>query len=236
MPPSTLWTVSTPRGPNEHGSAKKSVPGTTEVATYAHSRIPGSPARAASTRPTKWAAAAAIDNVADPLPALASTTTVPAFWIFSVSVACSGSGSAAIGDRIGTIVVPECPPTTSTATVCGSRPSRAPMKARLRIKSRVVTPTTLAGSKHPAARRVSATIGTVELTGLVMMSTIALGQLVAIVRAIPMIIPALTAKRSSRVIPGFRGTPAGMTTTSAPSRAVPSWSPVNPLTVEAVST
>ena len=32
-------------------------------------------------------------------------------------------------------------------------------------------------------------------------------------------VPALVLKRSSRVIPGFRGTPAGMTTTEAPLRA-----------------
>ncbi|RHN40939.1 hypothetical protein MtrunA17_Chr8g0360511 [Medicago truncatula] len=34
--------------------------------------------------------------------------------------------------------------------------------------------------------------------------------------------PALMLKRSSRVIPGFLGTPAGIITTSAPSKAFPS--------------
>lgn len=43
---------------------------------------------------------------------------------------------------------------------------------------------------------------------------------------------ALMLKRSSRVMPGFLGTPAGMTTTSQPSRAClrPSFSGTNPLT------
>ena len=36
--------------------------------------------------------------------------------------------------------------------------------------------------------------------------------------------PALILKRSSRVMPGLRGTPAGMITTSAPLSASPSWS------------
>uniref|UniRef100_A0A0A9EBJ8 Uncharacterized protein n=1 Tax=Arundo donax TaxID=35708 RepID=A0A0A9EBJ8_ARUDO len=43
--------------------------------------------------------------------------------------------------------------------------------------------------------------------------------------------PALMLKRSSLVIPGFLGTPAGMITTSDPSSASPSWSsPMNPFT------
>lgn len=47
------------------------------------------------------------------------------------------------------------------------------------------------------------------------MATIALGQFLAMELAMSLIMPALTLKRSSRVIPGLRGTPAGITTTSA---------------------
>jgi len=48
-----------------------------------------------------------------------------------------------------------------------------------------------------------------------------LGQCLAIASQRPFTIPALMLKRSSRVIPGFLGTPAGMITTSAPSKAFP---------------
>lgn len=47
------------------------------------------------------------------------------------------------------------------------------------------------------------------------MATIALGQFLAMELAMSLMMPALTLKRSSRVIPGLRGTPAGITTTSA---------------------
>lgn len=59
-------------------------------------------------------------------------------------------------------------------------------------------------------------MGTQVLTGLVIMATIALGHCLAMFVAMSLIMPALTLKRSSRVIPGLRGTPAGITTTSEP--------------------
>ena len=73
-------------------------------------------------------------------------------------------------------------------------------------------------------------MGTVELTGLEMMRTKALGQCWAMAWARSRTIPALMLKRSSRVIPGLRGTPAGMTTRSQPTRAALRPSPSSDLT------
>lgn len=56
------------------------------------------------------------------------------------------------------------------------------------------------------------TTGTVELTGLEMIHIKALGANVAAAVAKSRTIPALILKRSSRVIPGFLGIPAGITT------------------------
>lgn len=61
--------------------------------------------------------------------------------------------------------------------------------------------------------KTSDAIGTHELTGFVMIPTNALGQLREIAAAMSRTIPAFVLKRSSRVMPGFRGTPAGMMTT-----------------------
>lgn len=58
-----------------------------------------------------------------------------------------------------------------------------------------------------------------------MMSSFALGQASAHASIKPLTIPALMLNKSSRVMPGLRGTPAGMTTTSAPLSASKSWSP-----------
>ena len=75
---------------------------------------------------------------------------------------------------------------------CGSTPRRAPTKALLRWMSKVVTPTSLRGLKQPDWRRVSATMGTVELTGLVITQTMAFGQLAAMPRAMLWMMPAFT--------------------------------------------
>uniref|UniRef100_A0A2P2LTY8 Malate dehydrogenase n=1 Tax=Rhizophora mucronata TaxID=61149 RepID=A0A2P2LTY8_RHIMU len=67
------------------------------------------------------------------------------------------------------------------------------------------------------------------------MLTRAFGQNFAIASQRPLTIPALMLKRSSRVIPGFLGTPAGMITTSDPSKALPSCSsPMYPTTSDLV--
>uniref|UniRef100_A0A1B0BFC0 Uncharacterized protein n=1 Tax=Glossina palpalis gambiensis TaxID=67801 RepID=A0A1B0BFC0_9MUSC len=52
-------------------------------------------------------------------------------------------------------------------------------------------------------------IGTHVLTGFVMTAIMALGHFAAMTLTMSLIIPALTLKRSSRVMPGLRGTPAG---------------------------
>lgn len=59
-------------------------------------------------------------------------------------------------------------------------------------------------------------MGTVELTGLEIMAMTASGQNLAHPSTRVCTMEALVLKRSSRVMPGLRGTPAGMTTTSAP--------------------
>jgi hypothetical protein len=56
-------------------------------------------------------------------------------------------------------------------------------------------------------------MGTVELTGFEMMHIRAVGQNLAQAFAKSRTIEAFVLKRSSRVIPGFLGTPAGITTT-----------------------
>ena len=98
-----------------------------------------------------------------------------------------------------------------------------------RITSRCVTPMSFFGSYTPAALSTSAAIGTVELTGLDITLRMASGQCLAQFDTRSRTMPALILKRSSRVMPGLRGTPAGMTTRSHPERACGSWSgPWNP--------
>ena len=75
------------------------------------------------------------------------------------------------------------------------------------------------GSKTPFFLSTSATIGTVELTGLEMTRTKALGACAAIPTAMSRTIEALMLNKSSRVMPGLRGTPAGMTMMSEPFSA-----------------
>ena len=82
-----------------------------------------------------------------------------------------------------------------------------------------------------------ATIGTVELAGLEMTRMAALGADSAVAAAKSRTMLALMANKSSRVIPGFLGTPAGIKTMSVSFKALfnPSGSSgVNPLTTEFV--
>merc|ERR1719452_225516 len=102
--------------------------------------------------------------------------------------------------------------------------------------SRVVTPKMVLGLYTPAFLNISAAMGTVELTGLEMMPIMASGQTLAAAAAMVATMDALVLKRSSLVMPGFLGTPAGMTTISAPTRLASSWSaPTNPVVVALVS-
>ena len=68
-------------------------------------------------------------------------------------------------------------------------------------------------------------MGTVELTGLAIIPRIDLGACSATPFARSRTIEAFVLKRSSRVIPGLRGTPAGIRTMSAPLRAAARPSP-----------
>merc|ERR1719205_380025 len=69
-----------------------------------------------------------------------------------------------------------------------------------------------------------------------MMAIIALGQTLAAAAAMVATMEALVLNRSSLVIPGLRGTPAGITTISAPTRLASIWSwPLKPVVSEAVS-
>ena len=62
----------------------------------------------------------------------------------------------------------------------------------------------------------SEAIGTVEFTGLLIMHIMASGQTLDAASERDIAIPALMLKRSSRVMPGFLGTPAGMITILLP--------------------
>lgn len=63
--------------------------------------------------------------------------------------------------------------------------------------------------------RTSDAIGTHEFTGFVMMPTKAFGQFREMAAAMSRTTPAFVLNRSSRLMPGLRGTPAGMITTWA---------------------
>merc|ERR1719500_2005953 len=64
----------------------------------------------------------------------------------------------------------------------------------------------------------------------------ALGQTLAAAAAMVATMEALVLNRSSLVMPGLRGTPAGITTISAPTRLASNWSaPTNPVVVALVS-
>ncbi|KAH3670427.1 hypothetical protein OGAPHI_000942 [Ogataea philodendri] len=95
-----------------------------------------------------------------------------------------------------------------------------------RTESKVVTPNSLRGLNVPFFLNVSAKTGTIELTGLVITRTKASGQVSEMAEAMSALMPALIWNRSSLVMPGFLGTPAGITTMSDPFND--STSPVSP--------
>lgn len=101
--------------------------------------------------------------------------------------------------------------------------------------SSIVTPSKSFGSYVPAFLKTSAAIGTVEFTGLLIKLTIALGQDLAIPSQIVFTIPALILNKSSLVIPGFLGTPAGTMTRSMPVKASSNLSfPTKPRTYQVI--
>mmetsp|Transcript_9001 Transcript_9001/g.26978 ORF Transcript_9001/g.26978 Transcript_9001/m.26978 type:complete len:228 (+) Transcript_9001:539-1222(+) len=179
-----------------------------------------------------------MDRVAEPPPALASTTSVPASWMRLVSASVSAASKLTFGvawESSGRMVVPAWPPMTGTFTVATSKPLASATKVLARTTSRVDTPNSFSFLYTLCFLRISAAMGTVEFTGLLMMLITALGACLATPSMRVFTIPALMLKRSSRVIPGLRGTPAGMTTRSAPSSALPRFSgPTKPSAVEGV--
>lgn len=91
-------------------------------------------------------------SVADPAPSFALTTSSPPNWIrlmtFSYSAVLLSSLSSIFGsdcESSGTIVAPECPPTTGILYLGASvgMPSAAVTKVEARTMSRVVTPNRL---------------------------------------------------------------------------------------------
>mmetsp|Transcript_6500 Transcript_6500/g.24528 ORF Transcript_6500/g.24528 Transcript_6500/m.24528 type:complete len:229 (-) Transcript_6500:341-1027(-) len=214
-------TSSAPPGPSRTLVAKKGKSVTVE-ATYEHSYTSGSPERPRRHASAMRAAAYAMDRVAEPAPALASTTSVPAFWILTVSFSSSSAVNSEAGyawDRRGRMVIPAWPPTTGTSTSFTSKPFACATNVFALTTSRVDTPKSFLGSYVPACLKISAAIGTVLFTGLLMMLTSAPGQFAAIATHKSRTIPALIANKSSRDIPGFLGIPAGMTTRSHPVSA-----------------
>mmetsp|Transcript_6947 Transcript_6947/g.15210 ORF Transcript_6947/g.15210 Transcript_6947/m.15210 type:complete len:204 (+) Transcript_6947:503-1114(+) len=162
-----------------------------------------------------------MDRVAEPEPALALTTSSPPNWIRVVSASRSASLKLAPGtcESKGRMVMPACPPMTVTWTSDVERPWLAATKVLARHTSNVVTPSTFFGLYTPIFLRTSAAIGTVEFTGFEMIASVASGQYLPQPSTSVFTMLAFVLNKSSRVMPGLRGTPAGMTTTLAPVSA-----------------
>ena len=77
----------------------------------------------------------------------------------------------------------------------------------------------------PLLRNTCAAIGTKVFTGFVTIPIQALGQISATFSTRFLIIPALILKRSARVIPGLRASPAVISTICASSNALSKSSP-----------
>mmetsp|Transcript_119180 Transcript_119180/g.254259 ORF Transcript_119180/g.254259 Transcript_119180/m.254259 type:complete len:252 (+) Transcript_119180:642-1397(+) len=137
----------------------------------------------------------------------------------SRAVIVSGDKDAAAGtcDKRGRIVVPAWPPTTGTSIVSMGAPVNSCTNLFARTMSKLVTPQIFFGSK-PAFLYSSHIAGTTEFTGLTMRPRTALGQNFAQPSTMFFAMPALIPKRSARVMPGFRGIPAGTKTRSQPVR------------------
>jgi hypothetical protein len=87
-----------------------------------------------------------MDRVADPVPALAWTTSSPPNWILLTRALYSSpltSFPMLVWESRGTMVTPECPPTTVTSISLGSLFLISPRNRDDRTTSRVVTPNSL---------------------------------------------------------------------------------------------
>ena len=104
--------------------------------------------------------------------ALTSTTSVPAFWMRTVRASASSAVNFTVGlvrERRGRMVAPACPPITGTSTSISRKFFFSATNVFDRTTSSVVTPNSFLGSYTPLAFRISAAMGTVEFTGLLMM-------------------------------------------------------------------
>lgn len=142
----------------------------------------------------------------------------------------------------GIIVSPAWPPITGTVTsdtdflkCCNSSFRKPYTKVSARTTSSFVTPKTFRGSNALYFFSTSTAMGTVEFTGFEIMFKIALGQYFATPTVKSLTIPALILNKSSLVMPGFLGIPAGMMTKSHPTKASLNWSgPAYPVTSDSV--
>ena len=94
------------------------------------------------------------------------------------------------------MVLVEWPPTTGTDTGGFQHPVACEAKVEARTTSSVVVPKSFLGLNLPLFLRTSAIMGTIELTGFVMTTMKASGQVVAMAFAIFMVIGAFGSKRS----------------------------------------
>ncbi|EPY32646.1 malate dehydrogenase [Strigomonas culicis] len=224
----------TPSLPSSTRELKYSHLGFTSLLTKVYTATPCSPLRARMAASANSAAAYAMESVAEPAPSFALTTSSPPNWMRWVSAFTCSAESSGYLDRRGTMVSPLWPPITGTSTSTGAFPIASLTKVLARTRSSVVTPKSLRGSYAPAFFSASAATGTVLLTGLLMTPMIALGEFLPTALARVCTMFALVLKRSSRVMPGLRGTPAGMSTRSTPVTASASCSAPKPTTLEEV--
>ncbi len=140
---------------------------------------PFSPFRPRRSAWVNFAPAYAIESVAEPAPSFALTTSSPPNWIRYTSLLYSSPEidlPYAFCESNGTIVGPECPPTTGITVSLVVLPVTSLRKRAARTTSREVTPNKRRGSKTPAFSSVLATIGTVELTGFEITKMCASGE------------------------------------------------------------
>jgi hypothetical protein len=137
--------------------------------------------------------------VADPAPSFALTTSSPPNCTRVVRARSVSSGMLTGGFawlNNGMIVLPEWPPKTGIVMSAGDPEVISAVNVDARTTSSVVTPKSFLGLNTLWDLRTSATMGTVELTGLEMTRINAFGQYVAIPFERSRTIPALILNKS----------------------------------------
>jgi hypothetical protein len=122
----------------------------------------------------------------------------------------SGIPPTAVAETTGTIWSP-WPPSTIAVTSFVEAPVSHAMNVRNRAVSRIPAIPTTRSRGHPETFFATWHMAS---SGLETTTTIASGDRSAASRMTPATISSFVVTRSSRLIPGFRGTPAVMTTTS----------------------